>query len=245
MIPLVFVHGFMGGSEQWQAQSALTKDRQGCDRELIQVDLPGFGKNAHLHPVNSISGFSDWVLSELTRRGVYRFDLLGHSMGGMIVQEMARSAPERIVKLILYGTGATGVLPGRFEPIETSMLRAQRDGAVATARRISATWFLHNKASTEYSSCAAIAEQSSLAAILAGLEAMRDWSGEDLLQDIAANTFILWGDCDRSYQWSQVERLWCKIPNAKQLVIFPGCAHAVHLEAPQLFNKLVGEIIDG
>lgn len=236
--PLVLVHGFMGGSDQWGLQSPL-----GQGRDLIRVDLPGFGRNAHLPPVDSIGGFADWVLDEVTRRGVDRFDLLGHSMGGMIVQEMIHRAPERVGKLVLYGTGSLGVLPGRFEPIEVSMQRAREDGAEATARRISATWFLDAEAA-EYPACADIAAQSSLNAILAGLEAMKGWSGEALLAAIASPTLVLWGDGDRTYQWPQTERLWRSI-SGSQLAVVPGCAHAVHLEKSWLFNALVADFLAG
>lgn len=233
MTPLVLVHGFMGGSDQWALQVPLADGR-----EVIAVDLPGFGKNARLDPVASIAGFADWVLAELSRRGVPRFDLLGHSMGGMIVQEMIRQAPDRLDRLILYGTASVGILPGRFEPIETSMERAEADGPRATARRISATWFLKGEAAPEYPLCAEIAEQSALPAILAGLEAMRDWSGEDNLAKIEAETLILWGESDRTYAWTQVEKLWRTIPDS-HLAVVPGCAHAVHMERPEIFNLLV------
>lgn len=237
MTPLVLVHGFMGGSDQWAILAPL-----GEERDLIAVDLPGFGRNAAMNPVNSISGFADWVLSELSRRGITRFDLLGHSMGGMIVQEMIRQAPERVDRLILYGTGAVGVLPGRFETIETSMERARADGPAATARRISATWFLERDAAAEYPACAAIAEQATLPAILAGLEAMRGWSGEHALPGIAAKTLVLWGDQDRTYPWEQTHRLWKTIPDS-QLAVAPGCAHVVHLEHPALFNAAVARFL--
>lgn len=237
MTPLVLVHGFMGGSDQWAHQSPLAEGRN-----LVAVDLPGFGKNAHHAPVDSISGFADWVLADLTRRGIARFDLLGHSMGGMIVQEMIRKAPERVDRLILYGTGTVGVLPGRFEPIETSMERARVDGPEATARRISATWFLDRDTSPEYRACADIAAQSPLAAILGGLKAMRDWSGEDNLVKIEAETLILWGEGDRTYPWAQVDRLWRMIPNS-HLAVVPDCAHAVHMERPGVFNALVRDFL--
>ncbi|SMX50830.1 2-hydroxy-6-oxononadienedioate/2-hydroxy-6-oxononatrienedioate hydrolase [Maliponia aquimaris] len=224
----------MGGSDQWAPQAPL-----GEGREVIALDLPGFGRNAHLPPIDRIEGFADWVLETLTAQGVQRFDLLGHSMGGMVVQEMVRQAPDRIARLVLYGTGAVGVLPGRFEPIETSMQRARTDGPQATARRISATWFLHTEAAKAYEGCAMIAERAGLPAILAGLEAMRGWSGADHLADITAPTLIVWGDRDRTYPWSQIERLWRTIPGAS-LAVMPGCAHACHLERPDLFNLLVG-----
>lgn len=233
MTPLVLVHGFMGGSAQWDAQAPLAEDRP-----LITVDLPGFGQNAHLPPMGRIDAFAAWVLEDLSRRGVDRFDLLGHSMGGMIVQEIYRRAPARIRKFILYGTGSVGVLPGRFEPIETSMKRARADGPQATARRIAATWFLRQDQAPEYPACAEIAAKSGLPAILAGLEAMRGWSGEDNLQNITAPTLVLWGDRDRTYPWSQTETLWQSIPNSN-LAVIPACAHAVHLERPDLFNTLI------
>lgn len=237
MTPLVLVHGFMGGSEQWALQASL-ESRGGT----IAVDLPGFGRNADLAPINSIAGFAEWVLKDLSDRGVDRFHLLGHSMGGMIVQDMVRQVPDRIDRLILYGTGPVGLLPGRFETIETSMKRAVEDGAVATARRISATWFLHGEQAKEYPGCAAIAQRSSLAAVLAGLEAMRDWSGEAALKAIRSPTLVIWGDRDRTYTWSQAEVLWKTIPGAS-LSVVPGCAHAVHLEEPDIFNRLVARFL--
>lgn len=223
----------MGGSAQWQLQQPLAQDRP-----LICVDLPGFGENAQMEPIADIGGFATWVLETLVRQGVAQFDLLGHSMGGMIVQEMVRLAPERIDRLILYGTGAKGILPGRFESIETSMERAQADGADATARRISATWFLERDTAQGYADCAAIACRATLPAILAGLAAMRDWSGENHLSSIEAQTLVLWGDGDRTYAWPQIEQLWTSLPNSN-LAVVPQSAHAVHAERPELFNRII------
>lgn len=238
MIPLVLVHGFMGGSRQWADQCAAL----GADYEVIALDLPGYGENAHLPAPDSIAGFAAWILDDLSSRGITRFHLLGHSMGGMIVQEIVAQTPERVDRLVLYGTGAAGVLPGRFETIHTSKQRASADGARATARRIAATWFLHSEASTAYEGCAAIAECTSLQAILAGLDAMHGWSGIDHLRAIRAKTLVLWGDHDRTYPWSQIEQLWQGIDGAS-LAVLPDCAHAVHLEKPGLFNQMLGEFL--
>lgn len=233
MTPLVLVHGFMGGSDQWHLQAALESSRP-----VIKVDLPGFGRNSQMPPIDSIEGFASWVLQTLTDQGCDRFDLMGHSMGGMIVQDLVRLAPERIGKLILYGTGPVGNLPGRFESIESSMSRAKTDGPRATARRISATWFRNGEASNEYPGCAAIAERSTLPAILAGLEAMKNWSGVPNLKHIKSPTLILWGDCDRTYPWSQTQQLWQAI-SGSNLAVLPACAHAVHLEQADVFNSIV------
>ncbi|MCV3273690.1 alpha/beta fold hydrolase [Roseobacter sinensis] len=234
MTPLVLVHGFIGGSAQWEEQI----DALSVDREVIALDLPGFGRNAHLPVIDTIGGFADWAMAALDERGVRRFCLLGHSMGGMIVQEMARRAPGRIVQLILYATGALGILPGRFETIAESKARARAEGAGVTARRIAATWFRESEQAPRYEGCAAIAEHASLGAVLAGLDAMEAWSGEAALSQLDMPTLIIWGDGDRTYPWAQTELLWRTLPGAN-LAVIPGCAHAVHLEKPHLFNAVL------
>lgn len=238
MTPVVFVHGFMGGSQQWQGQ----RDAFGPRFDVIAPDLPGYGENAHLDAPGSIPAFARWVLGDLSARGIKRFHLVGHSMGGMIVQEMTAQAPDRVDNLVLYGTGATGRLPGRFETICTSKHRAETDGPQATARRIAATWFLNCEAAEGYADCAAIAERSSLQAILAGLDAMEGWDGVGALPGIRARTLVLWGDRDRTYPWSQTEQLWSSISGAS-LAVIPDCAHAVHLEKPQLFNAVLADFL--
>lgn len=234
MTPVVFVHGFMGGSAQWQLQYADI----GEAHRLICVDLPGFGKRCKDAPENSIAGLAKRVFCALDAQGVKRFHLMGHSMGGMIAQEMMHQCPDRIERLVLYGTGAVGVLPGRFETIAESKQRGQQDGIKRTARRIAATWFLEGEAAKRYPACAAIAEQTAEAAFLAGLDAMEGWSGEDNLKAFNSKTLVIWGDRDRTYSWPQVERLWHSIPDAA-LAVVPGCAHAVHMEKPELFNPLL------
>lgn len=239
MKPLVLVHGFMGGAAQWDAQVAALSDQ----RQVIALNMPGFGDACHLPPVDCISGFADWVLSALDGQGIGSFDLLGHSMGGMIVQDVVRKAPGRVAKLVLYATGSVGVLPGRFETIAESKALAKADGPEATARRIAATWFLEREEAEGYPACADLAAKSSAAAIDAGLTAMENWSGEAALGEVACPTQIIWGDQDRTYRWAQIEKLWQSIPDCA-LAVLPRCAHAVHLERPELFNALLRDFLD-
>ena len=238
MTTLVFVHGFMGGSQQWEAQRAAL----GAEYEVITLDLPGFGKNADLEPPDTIAGFARWVLNDLSARGVARFHLVGHSMGGMIAQEIVAQAPDRVGQLVLYGTGAAGILPGRFESIRASKERAHTEGARVPARRTAATWFLKQEAALNYETCAALAERSSLRAILAGLDAMQSWSGVANLAAIRARTLLIWGDHARTYPWSQIEQLWHSISDAR-LAVIPDCAHAAHLEKPALFNSVLDDFL--
>lgn len=237
MTAIVFVHGLMGGGAQWHEQV-----RAFSDTDVITLDLPGYGANAHIDALTSIAAFGVWALDNLSALGVQRFHLVGHSMGGMVAQEMVALAPDRVDRLVLYGTGATGVLPGRFETIDTSKDRARVDGSKTTARRIAATWFLKREDAPAFEACAAIAELSSVGAILAGLNAMNGWSGSDYLPRIETKTLVIWGDRDRTYPWRQTEVLWQSIKGAC-LAVIPDCAHAPHLEKPSLFNAVLEDFL--
>jgi pimeloyl-ACP methyl ester carboxylesterase len=231
---LVFVHGYLGGSPQWARQV----DVFSSHFQVVTPDLPGFGLNNAMHAPGTIEDFASYVLDELERQGIERFHLVGHSMGGMIVQAMIAMAPERVDRLVLYGTGPVGMLPGRFETLEQSRRKVTEEGVEVTGPRIAATWFMQGESSEGFRVCAELAARASVQAALAGLTAMETWSGVSELTRILSPTLVLWGDGDRAYNWSQPEQLWQKIPNS-QLAVIPGCSHAVHLEKPHLFNEML------
>ena len=238
MRKLVLVHGFLCGSAHWTGQKSAFGDRF----EVLTPDLPGFGANNERPAPESIGEFAAYVLDWLDERGVSSFDLVGHSMGGMIVQEMAARAPERVDRLVLYATGPLGLLPGRFETMDESRRRAAADGPEATARRIVATWFMRGEKAEGYESSANIGARASLQAINAGLTAMETWDGRAQLERLSMPTLVVWGDRDRSYMWSQIETLWRGINDA-QLAVLPGCAHNAHLEKPGIFNAFLEDFL--
>ncbi|MDP2075642.1 alpha/beta fold hydrolase [Hydrogenophaga sp.] len=237
---LVLVHGYLGGSSQWSAEMQALSPHL----DVIAMDLPGFGKSRHLTSPDEVTGYAQAVLDCLDHMGVQRFHLLGHSMGGMIVQEVVRLAPQRVIRLILYATGPLGLLPGRFETMARSRERLAQDGVESTARRISATWLLHREASPMAEVLGDLAAQASAQAAEAGLWAMERWDGRNHLPKITQPTLIVWGDQDRSYQWPQIEALWRGIAGAS-LAVLPHCSHALHLEYPGAFHSLLLDFLLG
>lgn len=236
--PLVLVHGYLAGAGIWREQFDFFQGRF----DVLAPNLPGFGDCAHLTAPDTIPGFAAQVLDGLRAQGVERFHLLGHSMGGMIVQAMAALAPQRIAGLVCYGTGPVGTLPDRFETIEVSRQRLGAEGIESTTRRIAATWFLHGDKADGYEACVALGLKASMQAALASLSAWETWDGRADLNAIDADTLVLWGDRDRSYGWQQPEALWRGIANSS-LAVVPGCAHNVHMEKPNLFNTIVGDFL--
>lgn len=236
--PLVLVHGYLGGSGQWKAELDRFSDRF----DVIAPDLPGFGNAAHLPSADRIGTFAEAVVELMDDLGLGRVMLLGHSMGGMIVQELAARHVHRIERLVLYGTGPLGLMPDRFEPLETSRERIRAEGVGHTVRRIGATWFRDGDRATGFDVVASLGAQASQAAALAGLDAMAHWDGRGQMQSLTMPTLVLWGDGDRSYRWPQAEALWRGLPDAK-LAVIPGTAHAVHLEKPGLFHAVLEDFL--
>ncbi len=235
---LVLVHGYLGGSAMWRRQL----DTLSPEFDVIAPELSGYGSSFAERAESSIKGYAQQILDVLDHLGIHRFHLLGHSMGGMIVQQLTAMAPERITKLICYGTGPQGVLPDRFETIEQSRSRLNSEGVAPTARRIAATWFAAGENARDYADCAALGERVTTESALAGLTAMETWDGRAALNTMTQPTLIIWGDKDRSYGWQQPEALWRGIPNSS-LAVMPGCGHNAHLENPALFNAIIRDFL--
>jgi pimeloyl-ACP methyl ester carboxylesterase len=235
---VVLVHGFLGGSRQWAAEL----DHLRARFDVVAVDLAGYGAARALPAPTEMAAHARAVLATLTALGIDRFHLLGHSMGGMVAQEIVAQAPQRVDRLVLYATGPQGSIPGRFETMARSRERLAEDGLERTARRISATWLRDGEASPAYEALAALACQATQQAAQAGLLAMEHWDGRDRLAAIAQPTLVVWGERDRSYGWPQIEALWRGIPQAS-LAVLPNCAHALHLESPALFHAILTDFL--
>jgi len=66
------------------------------DFRLIVPALLGFGKSSAINSCDSIECMAKAILNLLEKKEIKNFNLLGHSMGGMIVQEIAKIAGEKI-----------------------------------------------------------------------------------------------------------------------------------------------------
>ena len=237
-IPLVLVHGFLGSSDMWNPQINFFKN----NFRVIAPALPGFGNSSSIDSCDSIECMAKKILNLLEKKEIKKFNLLGHSMGGMIVQEIAKIAGEKILKLICYGTGPRGNIPGRFETIDQSREKLKINGLKDTAYRIAKTWFIEKEKAKYFYLCEEAGKQTSIEAMDNGLVAMKNWDGVENLKNIKNETLIVWGDQDKAYNFNQVETLNSSIPNC-DLKIIRGCSHNVHLENPDEFNTVVEKFL--
>ena len=232
--PLVLVHGFLGSAQMWEPQIEYFKKNY----RVLTPDLPGFGKSNKIESCNSIISMAETIVDSLRKKGIEKFYLLGHSMGGMIVQEITKVVGNHISKLICYNTGPIGEIPGRFESMEQSREKLKKTGLQITAHRIAKTWFIKGENAKYFYLCSKAGKETNLKAADNALIAMKNWNGLENLKKIKNETLIIWGDHDQSYNFNQVDTLNKNIQNSN-LEIFKDCSHNIHLEKPDEFNDCI------
>ena len=237
--PLVLVHGYLGSSEMWNLQ----KDFLSKHFRVISPALPGFGESYNLKSLDSINEMAKTIFTYLDEKKINKFHLMGHSMGGMIVQEMVKIDGARINKLICFATGSIGDIPGRFESLEASIEKLKKEGIKETVKRIPPKWFVEGNKAKYYYFCENAVKKTKEETACDALKAMKNWRGYENLKNIKNDTLIIWGDKDASYNFEQIETLNKHISNSK-IEIFKGCCHNVHLEQPQKFNETVKNFLE-
>ena len=237
--PLVLVHGYLGSSEMWNLQKYFLSKYF----RVIVPALPGFGESYNLKSVDSINKMAKIIFESIDARNIKEFHLLGHSMGGMIVQEMAKISGDRIKKLICFATGSIGNIPERFESIDVSIEKLKKEGIKETVKRIPPKWFVEGNKAKHYYFCENAVKKITEETAINALNAMKNWNGYDNLKNIKNETLIIWGDKDVSYNFEQVDTLNKNIPKSR-IEIFKGCCHNVHLEQPQKFNETVKNFLE-
>jgi len=236
--PFVFVHGYLGSSKMWNFQKEFFSKHY----RVIIPALPGFGESHNIKSLDSINKMAREIIDLLDQKNIDKFNLIGHSMGGMIVQEITKLIGDRVNKLICFATGSIGEIPGRFETIDETREKLKKDGIEFSFSRVPKKWFVKGDKDKNYYLCKNAIKNISLETADNALLAMKNWRGKEDLKNIKNETLIIWGDKDTSYNFDQVNILKKNIKNSR-LKIFKDCAHNVHLEEPDQFNNLVEEFI--
>ncbi|GAA0543608.1 MULTISPECIES: alpha/beta fold hydrolase [Streptomyces] len=245
--PLVLLHGI---GHHWQAWEPVL-DILAVEREVIAVDLPGFGASDALP--DGIPYDLDGVIRVLgalfETLGVKRPDVAGNSLGGLLALELGRLGLVRSV---------TALSPAQFwneaeRRYAFGVLSVMRAGARALPPPLVA-WLARGAAGRAALTGAIYARPArrSPAAVVAETRAMREAVGFDatlaagdselFTHDIPEiPVTIAWGSRDRVLPRRQGVRAKRVIPGAR-LVRLPGCGHVPMNDDPALVARV---ILDG
>ncbi|MBF2049285.1 MAG: alpha/beta hydrolase [Elainella sp. C42_A2020_010] len=95
--PIVFLHGFMGRSECWQALVSHLQPHYRC----ICLDQLGFGDSSKPMIRYDIAKLVEFVRAFVKELAISSFVLVGHSLGGWVAAAYALAYPEDVKALIL------------------------------------------------------------------------------------------------------------------------------------------------
>jgi pimeloyl-ACP methyl ester carboxylesterase len=255
--PLVLVHGFTGDVSDWRYQVP----EFAPDHRLLIFDLRGHGRSEAprdraAYTVDQMADDTEALVAEV---GFERYHLLGHSMGGAVVQEIALRRPRRLLSLTLEDTSYRFGL-GRNEAVrQWAAMRhrlAEEQGMRAVADMPPAgPPPPHQTEERRAEERERLSRMSVDAFIGAWEHALENWPGvRDRLSEIAVPTLVICGELDGTQFVPETgERrlaglaaaahvLAEEIPGAR-LAMIPEAGHAPQYERPEMFNLALREHI--
>lgn len=221
--PVVLVHGAGGRAEVWVPQIAGLGDLA----RLVAVDLPGHGGTGGPGG-RRVEDYAGWVLGLLGALGLHRAVLVGHSMGGAIVQTIALGHPERVAGLVLVGTGARlRVLP--------RILELFRDGSPQGAELVAGLAYSPKTPPGAVVEAERALQETAAAVTLGDFLACDRFDVMARLAGVATPTLVVVGVDDRLTPPKYAAYLARTIPGAR-LVEIEAAGHFPQLEQPAAVN---------
>jgi pimeloyl-ACP methyl ester carboxylesterase len=217
--PVVFVHGLSGSSRWWRRNiGALTPHRR-----VYVVDLIGFGASRARHPF-SLAEAADYLAQLLDQLELERASLVGHSMGGLIVAELAADAPERLDRLVLVDPAAL--------PLDTHLM-THALSLLRELRTISPSFLPVLLADTLRAGPLTF-WRAVTALMLADLRPK--------LAQIRTPTLVIWGERDALVPLAFAQQL-AQYLRYEELVVIKGAGHVPMWDRPQEFNRALMEFL--
>ena len=241
--PLVWSHEFAGDFRSWKAQvnffsrryRVITYNARGYPPSDVPERLDDY---TQARSVDDLKGLLDHLGIEYAHVG-------GLSMGGNVALNFGLAYPETARSLIVAGTGAGSTDPDAFRENVAARADAMRAGGMAAMDDYSNSQTraqLRRKDPLGFDEFRrGLMEHSPLGSALtfAGVQGRRPtiFALEDKMRALDVPTLIMTGDEDEPCIETSVFMKRC-IPKSG-LAILPQSGHAINLEEPDLFNRLV------
>lgn len=236
---LVFSNSLGTTLSLWDEQAAYL----GRDFHILQYDTRGHGESVKSPGPYSIEQLGRDVLALTSTLGIDKFHFCGISMGGAIGQWLGVNAADRVLSLVLCNTGAK---------IGTAEAWAERAGTVTSngmgpiADATPPRWFTPdfvNQHPERVNPWVDALRQTDPAGYAACCMALSNSDLREDIRKITVPTLVLTGTHDPVTTPADSDFIASRIPGA-QRVDLPA-SHLSNLEAPEEFNKAVGDFLRG
>ena len=227
---ILFIHGAGGGQYTWSYQKGFFEK----EFNPVIIELPGHGESGG-EGEQEIGKYAGHVLSFMKALGLQQVFLVGHSMGGAIVQTLALSHPEVIKGIVLVGTGARlKVLPMILEGI--------RNNFVGTVPKINQFAYSRKAPSDLIEKGVSLMLQCRTEVLYGDFLACDRFDIAHEIEKIVLPTLILCGEDDQLTPVKYSQFLQSRIKGST-LEVLPNAGHMVMMESFQAFNEKIGEFI--
>jgi 4,5:9,10-diseco-3-hydroxy-5,9,17-trioxoandrosta-1(10),2-diene-4-oate hydrolase len=241
---IVLIHGLMDSAEYWQNNIDALAERY----RVWAIDLIGFGYSSRITtPVYSLQYFANAVRAFMDTQNIERAHIVGHSLGGAVALQLARTEPARVDKLVLIAPGTFLInYASTLNPVARvpHLPRAMMGFTMTNEQARQRAWsnaLGHpkemNPADREMQ-VRPLRVKGTADALLA--MAQSDWLCDlgDALAQIEMPTLIVWGDRDWVVPVSHAHKHARALPNA-ELAILKSAGHLPHIEYPHAVNRLM------
>lgn len=238
--PIMLIGGLASDSQTWRlVLNPLKKNRR-----VIVFDTRGVGRTQYPDKSFDATVLAKDAVALLDHLEIESADILGHSMGGYIAQEIAIAYPGKVNDLILASTAA--FTSGRNKVLFTNMLEMLQKNVPYDLflrefmRWLFAPGYFEDKKRAEgfIKSALDYPYRQTTDGFRRQVEACAAFSSLDRLGRIKAKTLVLAGEKDVLITRDETESLAGRIPKAAAKYI-KNAAHSLPLEAPE---ALVNEI---
>ena len=239
--PLVFLHGIGGAARAWRRQIS----DFGNDYRAVAWDMPGYGVSAPLATM-TIATLASALQDFLTAIRANRPILVGHSIGGMIVQEWLIKHPTAAAAVVLAQTSpAFGKAEGDWQKsfIEARLGPLDRGETMASLapRLVAELVGDHPDTDGMALACDCMARVPE-ASYRASMMALLGFDRRHALKDIEVPALVLSGSKDKNAPASMMARMADYIPHVTYVEL-DGAGHLVNLERPDAFNLALKQFL--
>jgi poly(3-hydroxyalkanoate) depolymerase len=216
--------------------------------QVVSFDAPGVGQSARYRQPKRMPGVARTVECMLDGLGYDQVDVLGVSLGGVVAQQLAHQAPQRVRRLVLAATGpGVGGVPGNptvLLTLATPRRYSQPDYYRRIAGRLYGGEARRDPDALLHGSLARFIERPSVLGYFGQLYAIAGWTSMPWLRKLRQPTLVLAGDDDPIVPLINGRILGHCIPEA-QLHTVGGGGHLFLLERPAEIAQLVTDFLEG
>lgn len=240
---LFLLHGIGGGRRAWPAQLDGFAAR---GHRVVAWDQPGYGDSPIIDPYDW-AGVTDALVRLIRHVGAARNVIVGHSMGGMVAQELVARHPALVHALVLSGTSpAFGKPDGDWQRTFVASRLAPLE-AGRTMRDLAGTLVpgMLGDAPDPAGSALAIETMAAVppATYRRALHMLVTFDRRAALERIAVPTLVLAGERDTNAAPAVMQKMAERIPGAEYVMV-PGMGHLACMERPATFNRIVLDFVD-